>query len=234
LPRRSVLFHRAPRGPGGRLPATVHASRGIERSWSPLLAVAGALAVAAAASGRGGRDLDYRFYRAVNGGAGAAADRFFKGITELGSIWASVGASAVLARGGRKRAAMDGLAAAGAMWAVGQVAKKLYRRPRPYDALPPTRLLIAEPRGTSWPSSHPAVLLAFLTVSLRDLEAPAPTRNLAAALAGAVAVSRVYLGVHFPSDVLGGLLLGRALADVWTAAVSPRTVGRVRGASSVQ
>jgi membrane-associated phospholipid phosphatase len=202
--------------------------------WSPVLAVAGALAVAAATSGRGGRDLDHRVYRTINREGGPVADRFFKGITELGSIWAAVGASAVLAQGGRKRAATDGLAAAGTMWAVGQVAKKLYRRPRPYDALPPTRLLIAQPRGTSWPSSHPAVLLAFLTVSLRDLEAPAPTRNVAAALVGAVAVSRVYLGVHFPSDVLGGLLLGRALADLWTAAVSPRTVGHAWGASSVQ
>ena len=196
-------------------------SRPTTRSWTPALAVAGALVVAAAASGRRGRALDHRLYRTLNAGGGPAADRFFRAITETGSIWASVGAAAVLAGRGHRRAAVDGLGAAGAMWAVGQVAKKLYRRPRPYEALPPTRLLIAKPSGTSWPSSHPAVLLAFLTVSLRDLGAPASARAAASGLAGVVAVSRVYLGVHFPSDVLGGLLLGRAVADLWRPAVSP-------------
>jgi membrane-associated phospholipid phosphatase len=194
--------------------------------------VAGALAVAAVTSGRRGRDLDHRLYRALNGTNGPAADRFFKAITELGSIWASAGAAAVLARGERKRAAMDALGAAITMWAAGQLLKKLYRRPRPYHALPTTRLLIAEPHGTSWPSSHPAVLFAFLAVSLRDLGAPATVRLGATGLVGAVAVSRVYLGVHFPSDVLGGLLLGSAVADFWTAAVSPRIVRASAGTPS--
>jgi undecaprenyl-diphosphatase len=43
-------------------------------------------------------------------------------------------------------------------------------------------------------------------------------------LAGAVGVSRVYLGVHYPADVAGGLLLGRAVADAWTSSVSPRVL----------
>jgi membrane-associated phospholipid phosphatase len=33
-----------------------------------------------------------------------------------------------------------------------------------------------------------------------------------------VATSRVYLGVHYPSDVLSGLLIGRAVARVWPRA----------------
>ena len=53
---------------------------------------------------------------------------------------------------------------------VGQGLKRLYLRVRPYDALPEVvRLLIGKPKGTSWPSSHPAVLLAFLTVAGPEL-----------------------------------------------------------------
>jgi undecaprenyl-diphosphatase len=85
-------------------------------------------------------------------------------------------------------------------------------------------LLIAEPRGTSWPSSHPAVLLAFGTVLARDLRAPDGLRRRMAGLAGLVGLSRVYLGVHYPADVMGGLLLGKGVADLWSAAVSPRIV----------
>jgi membrane-associated phospholipid phosphatase len=47
-------------------------------------------------------------------------------------------------------------------------------------------------------------------------------------LAGAVAMSRVALGVHFPSDVIGGLLLGRAVADAWTSFASPLVAGPLR------
>jgi undecaprenyl-diphosphatase len=66
------------------------------------------------------------------------------------------------------------------------------------------------------------VLLAYVTVATRNLDAPASTRTAAALLAGAVGLSRVYLGVHYPADVAGGLLLGQGVADVWSSTVSPR------------
>src|SRR5207237_4977152 len=142
--------------------------------------------------------------------------------TELGSIWASAGAGLTLAWFGRRREALDAFGAAGAMWVVGQVVKKAVLRPRPYSTLEDVRLLTHRPRGTSWPSSHPAVLLAFVTVACRDLGLPGTTKAAAAGLSGAVGVSRVALGVHYPADVVGGLLLGSAVADGWTGAFSPR------------
>jgi membrane-associated phospholipid phosphatase len=190
--------------------------------WFPAGAVLGAFAIAVATADGRGRALDRRLYRMINGTWGAKADLLFKGVTELGSIWASVGAAAALARAGRRREALDALGAAGSMWVLGQGIKRLVVRPRPYHALEGLRLLIDRPRGTSWPSSHPAVLLAFVTVATRNLDAASSTRTVAALLAGAVGLSRVYLGVHYPADVAGGLLLGRSVADVWSATVSPR------------
>ncbi|MDQ3991589.1 MAG: phosphatase PAP2 family protein [Actinomycetota bacterium] len=49
-------------------------------------------------------------------------------------------------------------------------------------------------------------------------------RAAAHGVAGLVAASRVYLGVHYPADVVGGLLVGRSIADAWSATVSPRVL----------
>jgi membrane-associated phospholipid phosphatase len=186
---------------------------------------AGAVAVAAWTARGPGRAMDHRLYRRTNSAGGPAAHAFFRTVTELGSIWASVGAATVIALSGKRRAAADAVGAAAAMWTVGQDVKRLVARPRPYHALDDVTLLIDPPRATSWPSSHPAVLLAFLVVAGRDLGLSGPARAGAAALAGTVAVSRVYLGVHYPADVVGGVMLGLAVADAWSALASPLVLG---------
>jgi membrane-associated phospholipid phosphatase len=171
-----------------------------------------ALGVAAWTSSPKGRELDLETFKELNRDRGPVADAVFGGVTELGSIWASVGAAAVLGIAGRRRAAVHGLAAAGVAWLAGQGLKRVVGRARPYvEDREGTRLLIGEPRATSWPSSHPAVLLAFVTVAERELRVGAFGRTGLAALAMLVGVSRSYLGVHYPSDVVGGLLLGRAV-----------------------
>ena len=187
----------------------------------------GALAVSALSAGGRGQALDRAVYRAVNRGGGRLTDSFFRGVTELGSLWAAAGAALALAGARRKKEALDALGAAAAMWLLGQALKKLWRRPRPYRSLEDVRLLIAEPAGTTWPSSHPAVLLAFVTVAARDLDGSGTIKAAVVGLAGAVGLSRVYLGVHYPADVAGGLLLGRGVADLWTALVSPRILRRL-------
>jgi membrane-associated phospholipid phosphatase len=174
---------------------------------------AAALAVGAWTSAGPGRDLDLGAFREGNRDRGPAADRFFGGVTELGSIWASVGAAGVLAAAGHRRAAARGLAAASITWLAGQGLKRIFGRPRPYDAdLEGMRLRIGRPNGTSWPSSHPAVLLSFLTVTSKDLGAGVAARAALAGLAATIGASRVYVGVHFPSDVAGGILLGKSVA----------------------
>jgi undecaprenyl-diphosphatase len=170
-------------------------------------------------STRAGHRADVAVFRALNRGHGPAADRFFGGLTELGSITGSASAAVALAVGGRRRASLVGAGAAGSMWLVGQGLKKIYDRMRPYDRWPDVvRLLIGRPPGTSWPSSHPAVILAFLTVAGEELGLTRVERAAVTGLAGLVAASRVYLGVHYPSDVVAGLLLGHAVGEAWLAA----------------
>ena len=112
----------------------------------------------------------------------------FAGVTELGSLYAA-GAAAGDARGARPAAeASRAFAAAGATWLLGQAVKKLVDRPRPYDAdAEGDPGMVAPPRGTSWPSSHPAVLTAFTTVAARELRAGSTARAGLAALGATVA-----------------------------------------------
>lgn len=175
--------------------------------------VGAAVAVGVWTSSGRGRDLDRDAFGALNRDRGPSADAVFEGVTELGSIWASAGAAAALAIAGRRRAAVRGLAAAGTTWLAGQGLKKAFLRPRPYvDDPQGTRLLIGAPRATSWPSSHPAVLLAFTTVAGRELGAGVLARLGLDALGLVVGASRSHVGVHYPSDVVGGVLLGKAVA----------------------
>src|SRR5438445_9934597 len=183
--------------------------------WSAALAGA-AIAVGRWAATPEGREVDDELFKRANAGGGPLADRYFAGVTELGSLYAAGAAAGALAIAGERRPAARALAAAGATWLISQGAKKVAGRARPYEIDPAgTRQLIAEPAGSSWPSSHPGVLTTFTRVASRELGLGAGSRAALTGLDLSVAASRVYVGVHYPTDVVGGMLLGRAVARLW-------------------
>ncbi|MDO8914612.1 MAG: phosphatase PAP2 family protein [Coriobacteriia bacterium] len=101
--------------------------------------------------------------------------------------------------------------------------KQAFSRPRP----PLADMLVAPPSGLSFPSGHAtAALLFYGLLALFALLGDASGRRKASMVAGAlgaaflVGVSRVYLGVHFPSDVVAGWLVAGvliALGGSWLA-----------------
>jgi undecaprenyl-diphosphatase len=164
-------------------------------------------------------EADQDLFDAINAGHGPDADRALVTITELGSLYAAGAGAASLFVVGRRRTAIRAIAATCGTWLLLQGMKKIADRPRPLDADPDgTRQLVARPNGMSWPSSHPAVLTTFTRVAAQDLELGAASRAALSALDATVATSRVYLGVHYPSDVVSGLLIGRAVARLWPRA----------------
>jgi undecaprenyl-diphosphatase len=178
--------------------------------------VGAAFAVGRWSSGKEGRGVDAELFTELNRGHGPDADRLVTGVTELGSLWAAGAAAATLALVGRRRTAAHALGAAGLAWLAGQGLKRVANRPRPYEVdADGTRMLIGPPQGSSWPSSHPAVLTAFTTVAGRDLGLGGLARAGLTGLGLSIAASRVYVGVHYPSDAASGFLIGRAIARVW-------------------
>jgi membrane-associated phospholipid phosphatase len=176
----------------------------------------GAIAIGRWSSGREGREVDAELFGEGNRDRGPGPDRFFTGVTELGSIWAAGAAAGVLVLTGRRRAAANAFAAAGTAWLAGQGLKRVANRSRPYEAdADGTRLLVGRPHASSWPSSHPAVLAAFTSVVGRELGLGVAARAGLTGIGLSVAASRVYVGVHYPSDVASGLLIGRAIGRLW-------------------
>ena len=98
--------------------------------------------------------------------------------------------------------------AAGAAWVLANVAKVIADRPRPYLVTADAVLRQHPAHGTSFPSSHTAVTLAVAIALVPFLARPLAAVGIGYAVL--VGWSRVYLGVHYPLDILAGAGIGMA------------------------
>ncbi|GHH50475.1 undecaprenyl-diphosphatase [Streptomyces candidus] len=161
--------------------------------------------------------IDHRWFDKVAAAHLPGADRVLPALSTAanhGRLW--LGTAAVLAAVGgpaARRAARRGAGSlALASLTTNAVAKYAVRRNRPaFEAVPFVRRPSRAPWTSSFPSGHSASAAAF--VAGVALEAPR-YGALLAPVAAAVAFSRVYVGVHYPGDVLAGCALGVAAAAV--------------------
>jgi diacylglycerol kinase family enzyme/membrane-associated phospholipid phosphatase len=138
-----------------------------------------------------------------------------------GRLWGAA-AAAMAAMGGPegRRAALRGAVSLGlASLTVNTVGKGAVRRTRPVlDAVPVIRRLRRQPLTSSFPSGHSASAAAFAAGA--GIESGAWGAALSP-VAASVAFSRVYTGVHYPSDVLAGCALGAGAALLLRTVVPP-------------
>lgn len=159
-----------------------------------LLIAFAALAASVEAGQTAGLDADVGAARGTPGTAWAAT---FDAITDLGGVWTIVALVAVAAVSAR---------------ALTSLFKAVFARERP--TLPDA---VGAESSFAFPSGHASAATAFYgALALLVLRSGLPRRvRIAAAFAlglliAAIAFSRVYLGVHYASDVLAGVLLGAA------------------------
>jgi membrane-associated phospholipid phosphatase len=139
--------------------------------------------------------------------ASERAVRRFSALGEHAAIWIALGAGSSLLEEGEGRACRrraTGLVMA--TYALNTALKLVVRRRRPQlDGLPP---LAKTPTRYSFPSAHASTSFAAALAYSRAGLPAAPLYLLAKAMA----LSRLYLGVHYPSDVAAGVLMGTAIA----------------------
>jgi undecaprenyl-diphosphatase len=166
------------------------------------------------------RELDRALFRMLFGLKWApltAVMRAFTVAGTAGGLWGFLAAVAFLLTGLEPSHLLIPWVAVAASWTVAEGAKYLFDRARPFMWDTEIAPLIKTPSSSSFPSGHSATAAAgALTLSV--LYPPfAPGLVLAGAL---VVLSRVYLGVHFPFDVLAGVAIGTLTAAAVLAGAS--------------
>lgn len=161
------------------------------------------------------RRADVRMGDLIRRTRSGPSDKVIAAATDIGSMYGVLGVATSLWLAGHRTLARDVVVIGSAAWLAAQGAKTRVNRERPYEAEGVVRL-IRPPTGSSYPSGHAAVSAAMMSV-IAAAAPDRPTRATAIGMIVFVSGSRVYVGVHYPSDVLGGIGMGLLLARGWRA-----------------
>lgn len=140
---------------------------------------------------------------------GPVGDVFWPLVTRLGDaggIWILLAVVLLLIPGTRKSGVILAAALCVDLVLCNRILKPVIARVRPFDVNTAVSLLIPRPGDFSFPSGHTAA--SFTAVAALYFAGEKKLWKPALVLASLIAFSRLYLYVHYPTDVLGGMALG--------------------------
>jgi undecaprenyl-diphosphatase len=158
------------------------------------------------------RDLDRALFRAIFCFKWAPFTSLMRALTVAGkmsAMWYVIAAFAFFISGLEPYHLLVPWAAVAISWMAAEGAKFLFDRTRPFISDTGIAPLIKTPSSSSFPSGHSASAAAGALTLSAIYPSFAPVFILSGVL---VALSRIYLGVHYPFDVLAGILMGTAIA----------------------
>ncbi len=134
---------------------------------------------------------------------------FITTLGNAGTIWILFCIVLLSKKNTRRIGAMGIAALLGSVVINNYLLKNLVERPRPFDIIEGLHPLVTRPKDFSFPSGHTSSSFAAATVFYRNL--PKRFGMWMLLLATLIGVSRLYVGVHYPSDVLVGIFVGVAI-----------------------
>ena len=159
-----------------------------------------------------GQRLDAWFFNLLNirGYHPAWLDTIMLYYTQLGTGVAGLLLAAILFFTGNHLLAYGCVLGTLSLWFVVEVIKVLIHRRRPYIRLANSRIVGAPAAGYSFPSGHTSQSFFIAVLMSQYFQFGFLGSLLMYGLALLVGITRIYVGMHYPRDVLGGMILGTA------------------------
>jgi membrane-associated phospholipid phosphatase len=137
-------------------------------------------------------------------------DKVMLGITHIGSGIAAAALALVLFLAGDHLASYELILGTLTLWIVVELVKAIVRRSRPFIRLTQARIVGSRAIGRSFPSGHTSQAFFMATLMARHFQVNAWLVLLFYSVALLIGITRMYVGAHYPRDVLAGALLGSA------------------------
>lgn len=132
--------------------------------------------------------------------------RFITTLGNAGSVWIALAIILLVIPRKRKIGSIVTASLVINIIVVNLILKNVFARVRPFNVNTAVQLLIAKPTDYSFPSGHTAMALTVVTALF--LAGEKKLAWTALVLAVLIAFSRMYLYVHYPTDILGGVVVG--------------------------
>lgn len=138
-------------------------------------------------------------------------DRIMLGFTQIGSGIAAIGIALALFLASNRMLAYEFMLGALTLWMVVEVMKLFVQRSRPFIRMTQTRIIGYRAIGRSFPSGHTSQAFFMASLISQHFHSSVWVVFLLYTIALLVGITRMYVGAHYPRDVLAGAILG----SVW-------------------